>query len=135
MSNASKLFDQMHYGVSTLAAVLYAMGWALMNQVHAQDANQAMLPAVVVSASRTMPEQVTLEPVVVSAVRERPANYTMLEPVVVLAVRDAAALAQRESPSPVVSKKIVEFSAETGRTTNAKDLAMRARHWFTSLVK
>jgi hypothetical protein len=91
MGHASKkIFSHTHYGVSTVAAVLYAIAWMLGNQVRADAGDEAIvLPAVFVSAPRLVESAATLDPVTVTATRESDAvHYAMLDPVFVFASRD-----------------------------------------------
>jgi len=90
MSNVnSKVFSHTHYGLSTVAAVLYGIAWLMGTRVHAEAVNEpTVLPAVIVTAQRAVPA--VLDPIVVVAQRPQTERYATLDPVVVTAKRDNA---------------------------------------------
>jgi hypothetical protein len=137
MSQASnKFFTHTHYGVSTVAAVLYAIVWLLGNQVHAEvGAETRMLPAVVVTAQRASATTTMLDPVVVVGHRDQSqARFAMLPPVIVTASRDVAtASTMRPTAFAASAPAISAVAAEAAsHTTRSKGVIAKVRYWFAS---
>jgi hypothetical protein len=133
MSNVSnKVFSHTHYGVSTVAAVLYAIAWLLGNQVRAEVATDtAVLPALVVTGHRIM---ATLEPIVVTGHRtQETTRYAMLAPVIVHASRDAASVAGSVQPA-VMTSSLPVVSASSDSTPRGKGLLAKVSNWVVSAL-
>ena len=132
MSNAMKISTVTHYGLSTAAAVLYAIGWLLASRVQAEvSTDQPMLQAVVVTAQREVPVA-KLAPVVVVASRE--VSYATLSPVVVSASRDVyTANAPTLQPAVYTSAKplVSVASADVGKK---KGVVARMRTWLAAAL-
>jgi hypothetical protein len=110
MKTQSKLFTPTHYGLSTVAALIYAMVWLVGARtqagVPAPTQIVAVMDAVVVTAHRVP----VLEPVVVTA--NRGALPAQLQPVVVVAKLEASRAYTRSSRGK-------RFQATAGRRTGS----------------
>lgn len=123
MGHASKkIFSHTHYGVSTVAAVLYAIAWLLGNQVRADvGAPSTVLPAVVVTAQRMVESVATLDAVTVTAKRETAVErFAMLDPVFVFASRDVSADAQAQPAVLAASHASVSAPRTKGFVATAR---------------
>ncbi len=133
MSNVSnKVFSHTHYGVSTVAAVLYAIAWLLGNQVRAEvGVNTVVLPAVIVTAQRPITTVATLEPVVVVGYRSQiQAHIAMLAPVIVSASRDASSVnAPTMKPAVLTSSLPVVSASNVASTPRSKGLVAKVSNW------
>jgi len=127
---SKKFFGHTHYGISTVAAVLYAIAWMLGNQVRADSNEQFVLPAVIVTAQRAAESVAMLDPVLVTAAREPTAErYTMLDPVFVFASRDVGAAGSADEPSAILAAS--HSQAGTPRT---KSFFGTMRSWVVNAL-
>ena len=133
MSNvSSKVFSHTHYGVSTVAAVLYAIAWLLGNQVRAEvGVNAVVLPAVIVTAQRPITTVATLDPLVVVGYRSKvQAHIAMLAPVIVSASRDATRVdAPTIQPAVLTSSLPIVSAGNTDSTLRSKGLIAKVSNW------
>jgi len=136
MSNVSnKVFSHTHYGVSTVAAVLYAIAWILGNQVRAEPGVASpVLSAVVVTASRAIASVSTLEPVVVTGYRSQDqTRYAMLAPVIVRAAREVSDVDRTKSQPALLNTNLpVVNAASAKRPSHDKGLIAKVSHWMLS---
>lgn len=132
MGHASKkIFSHTHYGISTVAAVLYAIAWLLGNQVRADVRTPStVLPAVVVTAQRMVESVATLDAVTVTAKRESAVErFVTLEPVYVFASRDSATGDAYPQPAVLTASNIAMESAP-----RKKGFVSRVRAWMVNAL-
>jgi hypothetical protein len=135
MSNVSnKVFSHTHYGVSTIAAVLYACAWLLGNQVRAEIASDtAVLPAIVVTGHQLV--TTTLAPIVVTGYRTHETErYATLAPVIVHATRDTASVVASTVRPVVATTGFPIVSASSDSAPRGKGLIAKARNWLASAL-
>ena len=136
MSNVSnKVFSHTHYGVSTIAAVLYAIAWLLGNQVRAaDDTSMAVLPALVVTGHQIV--TATLEPVIVTGYRPQAASqYAMLSPVIVRASRNSEhAEGPTMQPAVATGSFPVVSASRVDSTGRSKGVIAKVRNWVVSAL-
>jgi hypothetical protein len=133
MSNVSnKVFSHTHNGVSTIAAVVYAIAWLLGNQVRAEVTTEtAVLPALVVTGHRIV---ATLDPIVVTGHRsEVSTRYATLAPVIVHASRDVGSVAGSVQPA-VMTSSLPVISASSDSTPRGKGLIAKVSNWVVSAL-
>ena len=131
MGHASKkIFSHTHYGVSTVAAVVYAIAWMLGNQVRADVVEESIvLPAVFVSAPRLVESAATLDPVTVTATRDSDARYATLDPVFVFASREVESADTSAEPAALTATSVSSVGAP-----RKKGFVSNLRSWMVNAL-